>query len=149
MTALKGKKLNMTQVWKDDQATAITLIQVTAKSEDHEFKAGDLVWVSGVTKGRGFQGVVKRHGFAGGPKTHGQKNRWRAPGSIGATAPQRVIKGTRMAGRMGGDRVTLKNLTIIDIDAEKNVISIKGAVPGRKGTVVEIVPATKFVKAKA
>ena len=69
----------MTQVWKDDQATAITLIQVTDKSEDHEFKAGDLVWVSGITKGRGFQGVVKRHGFAGGPKTHGQKNRWRAP----------------------------------------------------------------------
>lgn len=139
----------MTQVWKDDQATAITLIQVTDKSGDHEFKAGDLVWVSGITKGRGFQGVVKRHGFAGGPKTHGQKNRWRHGGSIGATAPQRVIKGTRMAGRMGGDRVTLKNLTIIDIDTEKNVISIKGAIPGRRGTVVEIVPATKFIKAKA
>ncbi len=147
MTALKGKKLNMTQVWKDDQVTAITLIKVTDKSEDHEFKVGDLVWVSGTTKGRGFQGVVKRHGFGGGPKTHGQKNRWRAPGSIGSTAPQRVIKGTKMAGRMGGERVTLKNLTIVDIDAENSIFSIKGAVPGRKGTVVEIVPATKFVKA--
>lgn len=148
MTALKGKKLNMTQVWKDDVATAITLIQVTDKG-DHEFKPGDLVWASGITKGRGFQGVVKRHGFAGGPKTHGQKNRWRAPGSVGATAPQRVIKGTRMAGRMGGDRVTLRNLTIVDIDNENNILSIKGAVPGRKGTVIEIVPSTKFVKAKA
>ena len=148
MTALKGKKLNMTQVWEDYQATAITLIEVTAKSDDHEFKAGDLVWVSGITKGRGFQGVVKRHGFAGGPKTHGQKNRWRAPGPIGATAPQRVIKGTRIAGRMGAQG-HLEDLTIIDIDNEKNLISIKGAVPGRKGTVVEIVPATKFVKAKA
>jgi ribosomal protein L3 len=147
MTALKGKKLNMTQIWKDDQATAITLIKVTDKSESHEFKTGDLVTVSGKTKGRGFQGVVKRHGFAGGPKTHGQKNRWRAPGSIGATAPQRVIMGTRMAGRMGGQRVTLKNLTIIDIDVENNIISLKGAVPGSRGTVVEIIPATKSVKA--
>ena len=74
------------------------------------FQEGDKVRVSGLTKGRGFQGVVKRHGFAGGPKTHGQKNRWRAPGSIGSTAFQRVVKGRRMAGHMGMERVTVKNL---------------------------------------
>lgn len=136
----------MSQVWKDDKVTAITLIGVIDKKDELGLKVGDLVTVSGTSKGRGFQGVVKRHGFAGGPKTHGQKNRWRAPGSIGATAPQRVIKGTRMAGRMGGGRVTLKNLTIVDVDVDKNVISVKGAVPGARGTVVEIAPSAKFVK---
>ncbi len=74
------------------------------------FQEGDKVRVSGLTKGRGFQGVVKRYNFAGGPKTHGQKNRWRAPGSIGSTAFQRVVKGRRMAGHMGMERVTIKNL---------------------------------------
>lgn len=103
-----------------------------------DFKEGDKVRVSGITKGRGFQGVVKRHGFAGGPKTHGQKNRWRAPGSIGSTAFQRVVKGRRMAGHMGVDRVTIKNLAVAGIDPEKNMIYLRGAVPGRKGTVLEI-----------
>jgi len=140
---IKGKKFKMTQVWQDDKVVPVTLVQLPKETGDLEFKAGDLVTVSGKSKGRGFQGVVKRHGFHGGPKTHGQKNRWRAPGSIGATAPQRVIKGTRMAGRMGGDRVTLKNLTVVDIDNEKGVISLKGAVPGARGTVVEISPAVK------
>ena len=102
------------------------------------FKEGDLVEVSGITKGKGFQGVVKRHGFHGGPKTHGQKNRLRAPGSIGSTAMQRVVKGRRMAGRMGGDRVTVKNLEIITVDPENNILEVKGAVPGRKGTLLEI-----------
>ena len=140
---IKGKKFKMTQVWQDDKVVPVTLVQLPKETGDLGFKAGDLVTVSGKSKGRGFQGVVKRHGFHGGPKTHGQKNRWRAPGSIGATAPQRVIKGTRMAGRMGGDRVTLKNLTVVDIDNEKGVISLKGAVPGARGTVVEISPAVK------
>jgi large subunit ribosomal protein L3 len=94
--------------------------------------------VSGLTKGRGFQGVVKRHGFAGGPKTHGQKNRWRAPGSIGSTAFQRVVKGRRMAGHMGVERATIKNLTVAGVDSEKNVIYLRGAVPGMKGTILEI-----------
>ena len=140
---IKGKKFKMAQVWQDDKVVPVTLVQLPKETGDLGFKAGDLVTVSGKSKGRGFQGVVKRHGFHGGPKTHGQKNRWRAPGSIGATAPQRVIKGTRMAGRMGGDRVTLKNLTVVDIDNEKGVISLKGAVPGARGTVVEISPAVK------
>jgi len=103
-----------------------------------QFQEGDKVKISGLTKGRGFQGVVKRHGFHGGPKTHGQKNRWRAAGSIGATAPQRVMPNKKMAGRMGQERKTLKNVKIIGIDKEKNILIIKGAVPGRKGTLLEI-----------
>ena len=102
------------------------------------FQEGDKVRVSGLSKGRGFQGVVKRHGFGGGPKTHGQKNRWRAPGSIGSTAFQRVVKGRRMAGRMGMERTTVKNLQVAGIDPEKNVIYLRGAVPGMKGTIIEI-----------
>jgi len=140
---LKGKKFKMTQVWENDIALPVTLIEVSEGLSDIDFKAGDLVTVSGKTKGRGFQGGVKRHGFHGGPQTHGQKNRWRAPGSIGATAPQRVLIGTHMAGRMGGDKVTLKNLTVVAIDNEKGLVSIKGAVPGRRGTVVTIAAIKK------
>lgn len=103
-----------------------------------QFNEGDKVKVSGLNKGRGFQGGVKRHGFAGGPKTHGQKNRHRAPGSIGATAPQRVLKGTRMAGHMGTERITVKNLKVAGIDKENNILMVKGAVPGMKGTILEI-----------
>lgn len=103
-----------------------------------QFNEEDKVVISGLNKGRGFQGVVKRHGFAGGPKTHGQKNRQRAPGSIGATAPQRVMKGRRMAGHMGTERVTIKNLEIAGIDKENNILMIKGAVPGMRGTLLEI-----------
>jgi large subunit ribosomal protein L3 len=103
------------------------------------FKEGDIVTVSGVSKGKGFQGVVKRYGFHGGPRTHGQKHSEREPGSIGATGPQRVFKGMRMAGRMGGDRITIKNLEIIGVDEENNQLLIKGAIPGRRGTLVEII----------
>lgn len=103
------------------------------------FTEGDIVTVSGVSKGKGFQGVVKRHGFHGGPRTHGQKHSEREPGSIGATGPQKVLKGTRMGGRMGGDRITVKNLEIIGIDTDKNELLIKGAIPGRRGTLVEII----------
>ncbi len=95
------------------------------------FKDQKQVDVIGTTKGRGFQGVVKRHRFSGGPKTHGQKDRLRAPGSIGSsTSPGRVYKGTRMAGRMGGARHTVRNLSVVRIDAERNAIVVKGAVPG-------------------
>jgi large subunit ribosomal protein L3 len=102
------------------------------------FEKGEMVEVSAISKGKGFQGVVKRHGFAGGPRTHGQKHTERAPGSIGATGPQRVFKGTRMGGRMGTDRVTVKNLTVVDTDPKTNTLFIKGAIPGRPGTLVEI-----------
>lgn len=107
-----------------------------------QFAAGDVIQVSGVTKGKGFQGVVKRHGFHGGPRSHGQKHSEREPGSIGGgpgRAGGRVVKGLKMAGRMGGERVTTINLTVIKVDAEKGKLYIEGALPGRKGTVVELV----------
>lgn len=103
-----------------------------------DFNSGDKVIVVAISKGKGFQGVVKRHGFHGGPKSHGQKDRHRAPGSIGTSWPQHVIKGMRMAGRMGGDKITVKNLEIIEVDKENNLIAIKGAIPGRKGTLIMI-----------
>ena len=103
------------------------------------FSLGDKVRVSGTTKGRGFQGVVKRHGFHGGPKTHGQKNRHRAPGSIGSTAFQRVVPGRRMAGHMGDVRMTIKNLEVVGVDPEKGTLMLKGAVPGATGGILEII----------
>jgi large subunit ribosomal protein L3 len=102
------------------------------------FAVGDTISVSAVSKGKGFQGVVKRHGFHGGPGSHGMKNTHRTPGSIGATGPQRVFKGTRMAGRMGSDRITVKNLTVLAIDPKENILLVSGAVPGRRGTLVEV-----------
>ncbi len=95
------------------------------------FAVGDEVQVVGTSKGKGFAGVVKRHGFKGGPRTHGQSDRERAPGSIGqTTTPGRVYRGKRMAGRMGNDRVTVRGLEVVAIDADKNTVSIKGLVPG-------------------
>ncbi|MEK7546839.1 MAG: 50S ribosomal protein L3 [Patescibacteria group bacterium] len=187
MSFILGKKLNMSQIWKEDKVIPVTLVEVsknkvtlvrTKEKDGYEavqlafgkrkrefkvqssppkadpplaekfkvddavnisvFKEGDIVRVSGVSKGRGFQGVVKRHGFHGGPKTHGQKNRLRAPGSIGSTAPQKVFPGRKMAGRMGGDRVTVKNLTVAGVDVDKNILMIKGAVPGARGGLLEI-----------
>lgn len=102
------------------------------------FAPGDTIIVSAVSKGKGFQGVVKRHGFAGGRRTHGQKHSEREPGSIGATGFKRVIKGLRMAGRMGGDRITVKNLTILQVNPAENLLLVKGAIPGRPGTLVEV-----------
>jgi large subunit ribosomal protein L3 len=103
------------------------------------FKTGDMVIVSGVSKSKGFQGVVKRHGFAGGPRSHGQKHSEREHGSIGGGLRNKVPKGMRMPGRMGGDRITIKNLEIIGVDHENNQLLIKGAIPGRRGTLVEII----------
>ncbi len=92
---------------------------------------GDKVTITGTSKGKGFAGVVKRHGFMGGPRTHGQSDRERAPGSIGqTTTPGRVYRGKRMAGRMGNDRVTLRKLQVVAVDAEKNILTVKGLVPG-------------------
>jgi len=102
------------------------------------FEEGDKVQISGISKGKGFQGVVKRHGFHGGPRSHGQKHSEREPGSIGATGPQRVFKGTRMGGRMGSDRITVKGLKVVGIDKENNKLLISGAVPGKRGTLLEI-----------
>jgi len=102
-------------------------------------KKGDLVNVTGRSKGRGFAGVVKRHHFAGGPKTHGQTDRHRAPGSIGATTfPGRVLKGKRMAGHMGNRRITARNLEIIQVDPERSLLLVKGAIPGANGGLLVI-----------
>jgi large subunit ribosomal protein L3 len=109
-----------------------------------QFEAGERVDVTGKTKGRGFTGVVKRYGYAGGVKTHGQSDRWRAPGSIGpATGMSRIAKGKTMAGRMGNERQTAQNLEVVRVDAERNLIAIKGAVPGAKGGLVIIRDAVK------
>lgn len=183
MSFILGKKLKMTQLWKDGKVVPVTVIHAepnkvsmvrTKEKDGYEavqvsfgkskrefrnqewhpiemtkfnagdevtvgtFKEGEKVRVSGLTKGRGFQGVVKRHGFSGGPKTHGQKNRYRAPGSIGSTAFQRIVPGRRMAGHMGTERVTVKNLVVAEVDKEKNLIFLRGAVPGARGGMLEI-----------
>lgn len=195
MSFILGKKLKMTQVWKDGKIVPVTVVHAapnkvamlrTKERDGYEavqvsvgarkgakgkrgskgtvkefrnrpanpikmdeftkgasvtvanFKEGDKVRVSGYMKGRGFAGVVKRHNFGGGPKTHGQKNRHRAPGSIGSTAFQRVVPGRRMAGHMGTTRVTVKNLVVAEIDAKKNLIMLRGAVPGARGGMLEI-----------
>jgi large subunit ribosomal protein L3 len=102
------------------------------------FKEGDLVSVSGISKGKGFQGGVKRWGFSGRPSTHGTKHEERTLGSVGASTPSRVIKGKKMPGRTGGERVTIKNLEIVKIEPQKNLLYIKGAVPGSRGSLLEI-----------
>lgn len=103
------------------------------------FKKGDLVNISGVSKGKGFQGVVKRYGFKGGPASHGAKQWHRRPGSIGASSdPSRVFKGKKMPGRMGRERVTTRNLTVVDVDTENNLLLVKGSVPGTKGSLLLI-----------
>jgi large subunit ribosomal protein L3 len=104
-----------------------------------QFEVGDRVKVSGITKAKGFQGVMKRHGFKGSPSSHGHKHDLRAPGSIGASFPEHVIKGKRMAGRMGGRRASVRGLEIVKIDKENNILFLRGAVPGVKGRIVEIV----------
>jgi large subunit ribosomal protein L3 len=101
------------------------------------FEPGDDITVSAISKGKGFQGVVKRHGFKGGRRSHGQKHSEREPGSIGATG-NNVLKGTRMGGRMGNDKITVKGLKILQVNAAENILVVSGAVPGRKGTLVEV-----------
>ena len=107
-------------------------------NEREVFNPGDMVRVSATSKGKGFQGVVKRHGFAGGPRTHGQKHNERQPGSIGSGLRNRVPKGTKMPGRMGGDRVTIKGTQVISVDKERGFLLLHGSIPGRRGTLVEI-----------
>jgi len=142
MNKILAKKLKMTQIWKGDKVVPVTPLGLKTEADLPflgEIKEGDYLNVSGKSKGRGFQGVVKRHGFHGGPMTHGQKNRQRAPGSIGATAPQRVIKGRRMPGHMGNVRITVRNLKIAAILNDEKKILVKGAVPGHTGAEVQIV----------
>ncbi len=113
-------------------------LQKGAKIDVSIFAPGDKVSVTAISKSKGFQGVVKRHGFKGGSRTHGQKHSEREPGTIGGGIRAKVPKGKRMAGRMGGETITVKNLEVLRVDPEINGIYIKGAVPGRRGTLVEI-----------
>ncbi len=120
-------------------AQAGNALKIGDKIELSQFKAGDSIVVSAISKGKGFQGVVKRHGFHGGPRTHGQKHSEREPGSIGGGLRSHVPVGMRMAGRMGSDRVTVTGLTVAHIDQEENILYVSGAIPGRRGTLVEVV----------
>jgi large subunit ribosomal protein L3 len=205
MKFIIGKKIEMTQLWKDEQVVAVTKVQAGPclvaqvrneekdgykavqlgfgerkakninkpqlghfkkagqnfsavrefrldrrnKEENAEFNigdkidvstfsAGDIIQVTGTSKGKGFQGVVKRHGFSGGRKTHGNKDQLRMPGSVSATGVGHVFKGTRMGGRMGGDRITTINLEVAEVDLANNLLYIKGAVPGARNSLVLI-----------
>lgn len=116
-------------------------MKVGDKIELSQFQPGDAVTVSAISKGKGFQGVVKRHGFHGGPRSHGQKHSEREPGSIGGGLRNKVPVGMRMAGRMGSDRITVKGLKVVHVDPADSILYVSGAIPGRRGTLVEIVSA--------
>ncbi len=139
--ALKGhmKDFGQFQVLREFRTDDVESAEAGVKVSCDIFEVGDLVDVSGTTKGKGFAGVVKRWGFHGGPKTHGQSDRHRAPGSIGAgTSPGRVIKGKKMAGHMGTGEATVKNLKVVRVDADKGILFVRGPVPGNEGIVVRI-----------
>lgn len=134
------KVLREFRVWGEDA------VDVTegAEIKVDVFATGELVDVTGTSKGRGFAGTIKRHHFNRQPKTHGQSDRERAPGSIGMCAtPGRTFKGMKMSGRMGNDRITIQNLEVAVVDAEKNLLAVKGSIPGAKGGIVIIRPARK------
>jgi large subunit ribosomal protein L3 len=133
----KGKGYTDIREFRTDDAA-----EVGSTIDASVFAVGDTVQVSGLSKGKGFAGVVKRHGFHGGPRTHGQKHTERAPGSIGGSggrAGGRVAKGMKMAGRLGSDRVTVTNLKVLLVDKDAGKIIVSGAVPGRRGTLLEVV----------
>ncbi|MEK7077956.1 MAG: 50S ribosomal protein L3 [Patescibacteria group bacterium] len=123
---------------KEFRVNDISVYKIGDKMDVSVFAPGEKVSVSAQNTGRGFQGVVKRHGFKGGPASHGHRDVLRKPGSIGSRFPQRVLKGKRMAGRMGNERVTVKNLQVVKVDAATGIMALRGAVPGKRGTMVEI-----------
>ncbi len=126
----------------------LTNLKVGEEIKASCFNLGETIRVSGISKAKGFQGGVKRHGFSGFPASHGTKHGLRAPGSIGSAFPERVWKGRKMAGRMGGQRITVKGLEIAQIDEENNLLAIRGAVPGREGTLIEIIATREIEKAE-
>ncbi len=140
MDTILCTKESMTQIWKEDRVVPVTVLKSKTGNKEafQDIKEGDKITISGTSKGKGFQGVVKRYGFHGGPKTHGQKHSLRAPGSIGSTGPQRVIPGKKMPGHMGMERVTRKNVLVVALNSGAKTIMVKGAVPGMKGTIVEL-----------
>ncbi|MFH0755206.1 MAG: 50S ribosomal protein L3 [bacterium] len=123
---------------KEFRIEDLSTYKIGEKINLSSFEVGDIIDVSAISKGKGYQSVIKRHGFKGQPRSHGQKHCENAPGSIGGGLRNRVPKNMRMAGRMGGDRITIKNLKILGIDLENKQLLINGAVPGRRGTLVEI-----------
>lgn len=138
----KGKEFNFIREQRITGEEPFDAAQGKLKVGDeitvHTFNEGDYVKISGISKGKGFQGVVKRFKFGGRSTTHGTKHELRTPGSVGMSFPERVIKGKKLAGRMGAERVTVKNSEIVKIDPENNLIAVRGAVPGRRGTYLEI-----------
>lgn len=141
MKPLITKKVNMTQIFDESgRVFPVTILVSAEEIGQGTLVEGDTVAVTGTSKGKGFQGVVKRHGFKGGRRSHGQKHSEREPGSIGGggRAGGRVVKGIRMAGRMGGETVTVKNLKIVKIIPESKEIFVGGAIPGRRGSKVLI-----------
>ncbi len=134
------KSVGPVAVLKEFRVENLGEIKVGDKIEANTFAVGDKIIVSAISKAKGFQGVVKRHGFHGGPRSHGQKHSEREAGSIGGAGRDggRVAKGKRMAGRMGGERVTVKGLKVLGIDTEANTMLVSGAVPGRRGTLIEV-----------
>lgn len=138
------KELGKFRELREFRVDNIAEVKLGDKIDVSQFKTGDVVNVIGVSKGKGYAGVVKRHGFHGGPKTHGQTDRNRHPGAIGATtSPGRVLKGLRMAGHMGDERVTVKGLRVYKIDPEHNLLLVQGAVPGSKSGLLLISKASK------
>lgn len=136
MKEIKGKKIEMSQMF-DDHGRVVPVTLVKVESWSDKLKPETPVTVVGTSKGKGFAGVMKRWGFAGGPATHGQSDRARAPGSIGGTTtPGRVYKGKKMAGRKGGDRVTVKGLKIIEADEKEKIVKVSGAIPGARNSEV-------------
>lgn len=137
------KKLGKFKWLREFRVEDTSEIKVGQQVDAGLFEPGSLVDIVGISKGKGFAGVVKRHHFAGGPKTHGQSDRHRAPGSIGATTtPGRVFKGMRMAGHMGNERVTVRNLTIVEADPARNLLLVRGAVPGARKSLLIIRKST-------
>ncbi len=137
----KGKAFKVFREFRNRDNSVVEGVDVAASLDISSFAVGDKVTVSAISKGKGFQGVIKRHGFHGGPRSHGQKHSERSPGSIGGSggrAGGRVARGMRMAGRMGSDRVTVRNLSILQVHVETGELVISGAIPGRSGTLVEV-----------
>jgi len=130
---------NQKNIIKEFRVDEVGDLKIGDEIKADVFAEGDRVIVNSISKGKGYQGVVKRHGFAGAPASHGHRHDLRAPGSIGSAFPERVMKGKRMAGRMGSQSVTVKNLEIVKIDSEKGIIALRGAVPGNRGSVVKVV----------
>ena len=136
MNYVQGKKIKMGQIFREEEVIPVTFVELDDDSAD--FVVGEKVKVSGRSKGRGFQSVTKRHGFSGMPKSHGQKHTHRTSGSIGATGPQRVFPGVKMAGRMGMTKVNVRNLEVVAYEKARKLLAIKGALPGMRGSRVTI-----------